>query len=511
MRITNKIMQNNTLYNINNNKVMQDELYTQMTTGQKVTKPSDDPVVAIRSLRLRSNLNQVSQYYGKNVPDAENWLELTESSVSTTVDVITEMVGYFQKGSKSSLTTSDRNAILEGLRQGRAEVYATGDADYAGRTIFAGYRTDMKLSFQADMKESYSINEQLSPAALDTFTYVNLEDVKELGAGTYDTSATTSQDIGSFQVRRLRLAYDKLDEGVAPTINVATGYDADGNIEYSTVGTATAVSLNGTTDPYRMVSDPTYAGYDENAFIFVPETGEILLGEKAFESLNALSADSEIMINYTKTEWNKGDLRPEHYFACTDEEGIEYNSEYLTKDGKTEKQSIKYDVGFNQKLEVNTTADEVFIHGVGRTVDEMIRLLENMQEVDKSVAELEKMVGDSSYDQDAVNTKLEAAKKAQTYLSDTLEKRFEHGITEMQGYLDTANLALTTIGNRGMRLDLISNRLSAQEASFTSLSSKNDEADIAELAVKLSSAGLTYDASLAATGKLLKTTLLNYL
>ena len=73
MRVTNKIMQNNTLYNINQNKVLQDQLQTQITTRKKVNKPSDDPVVAIRALRLRSNLNQVSQYYERNIPDAQQW------------------------------------------------------------------------------------------------------------------------------------------------------------------------------------------------------------------------------------------------------------------------------------------------------------------------------------------------------------------------------------------------------------------------------------------------------
>ena len=67
MRVTNKIIQNNTLYNINNSKVLQDKLETQISTKKTVTRPSDDPVVAIRSLRLRTNLNQVTQYYKKNI------------------------------------------------------------------------------------------------------------------------------------------------------------------------------------------------------------------------------------------------------------------------------------------------------------------------------------------------------------------------------------------------------------------------------------------------------------
>ena len=69
MRITNKIIQNNAITNINGNKILEDKLNTQLATGSKVNRPSDDPVVAIRALRLRGNLSEVNQFYKKNVPD----------------------------------------------------------------------------------------------------------------------------------------------------------------------------------------------------------------------------------------------------------------------------------------------------------------------------------------------------------------------------------------------------------------------------------------------------------
>lgn len=65
MRITNRIMENNSLYNINNNKILQDKLSTQMSTTKKLTRPSDDPVTAIRALRLRTSVSELTQYYEK--------------------------------------------------------------------------------------------------------------------------------------------------------------------------------------------------------------------------------------------------------------------------------------------------------------------------------------------------------------------------------------------------------------------------------------------------------------
>ena len=147
MRITNKIMQDNSLYNINSNKVSQNNLSTQMATQKKINRPSDDPVVAIRSLRLRSSVSQISQYYEKNVPDARSWLEVTEDSLKDVTDVLTDMIQQVTKGSSETLETKDREVVIEQLKALRAELYSTGDADYAGRYVFTGYRTDISLSF----------------------------------------------------------------------------------------------------------------------------------------------------------------------------------------------------------------------------------------------------------------------------------------------------------------------------------------------------------------------------
>lgn len=511
MRITNKIMQNNTLYNINQNKILQDKLNTQITTKKKVTKPSDDPVVAIRSLRLRSNLSQVSQYNEKNIPDAEQWLELTESAIQSTVDVISDMITEFQRGSKSSLQTSDRNVILESLKQLRDEVYATGDSDFAGRTIFTGYRTDTKLSFATDTTQEYVINEQVTNTCIDNQTYVDTGKLTTLNETNFDSAdMTTEQDVEMYQIHRIRLAYDNLDDGMVPTISQAIGYDENGKTVYASLGNVTTMSATGTTDPYRVVSDPNYADYDPDAIIFVPETGELLLGETAYTAMQALDPAQEIKISYQKSEWADGDLRPEHYFACSSN-GIDYNAEYLTKVGTTAKQVIEYDVGFNQQLQVNTTADEVYLHGIGRAIDEMLVMLDELEKIDATVVKLEAMVGNEAYDQTEVEAKLAAAEKAQTYMKDTIQRNFENGITEMQGYLDKVNMAYTTVGNRSLRLTLIENRLGNQQTAFETLTSENEDADIADLAVQLSSAELTYDAALAATGKLMQTSLMNYI
>jgi flagellar hook-associated protein 3 FlgL len=133
--------------------------------------------------------------------------------------------------------------------------------------------------------------------------------------------------------------------------------------------------------------------------------------------------------------------------------------------------------------------------------------------MEDAVSKLEGLVENETDEtkKQTLQDKLDAANKALTYLEDKMQKCFENGISRTQGYLDRANTALTAVGNRSARLELVENRLSSQETSFKTLSSENEDADITEVAVELSSVELSYQAALMATGKITQTSLLNYL
>ena len=111
MRITNKIMRNNSLYNINQNKILEDKLSNQMTNQSKITRPSDDPVVAIRALRLRTNVTSVTQYYDKNAPDADSWITVTGDALDQVGDVLTDLYKQAADASKKSLKSEDLEII----------------------------------------------------------------------------------------------------------------------------------------------------------------------------------------------------------------------------------------------------------------------------------------------------------------------------------------------------------------------------------------------------------------
>ncbi len=564
MRITNKIMQRNNLSNINTNKMYQNKLSTQMSTQKKINRPSEDPVVAIRSLRLRSNVTEITQYYSKNIPDAESWLKVTEDALSKLSDVISNMAAQCTRGTNKPFTTTDRGTVLEQLKLLADEVYATGDADFAGRYVFTGHRTDTPLSFLSEQERKYTITEQLDKNALDSFTSVNTGKVLDINSENYDDSpqnAITEDDIKSVDVHRIRLAYNDCVNGkdasgkdIVPVISFVTGANTDGTINTKVWADGNPKTTdNSVTPPFtkyqikqvNYADDPySAAAGDADAVIYVPETGELLFGDNAYKALMATKDseatsnvnEGEIRITYEKSHWQKGDLRPEHYFACkadkVDEAGnvidtngnvitdpnkqtaarINYNDTYLTTD--KERQVIEYDVGYNQTIRINSRADECFNHGIGREVDDIINAMQNVLELEEAQADI-KAIKDKLDDGDPnhaiLQKQLDAVEKALTYAKEKEQKMFEGGISAFQKYLDEANVCVTACGSRGSKLDLIKNRSQNQKTTYETLKSENEDVDITEVAIQLTSAELTYDAALMAAGKVMKTTLLDFI
>ena len=541
MRITNKIMQRNSLSNINDNKVLQDNLTTQMSTQKKINRASDDPVIAIRALRLRSNVTEVTQYYSKNIPDAESWLKITEDALKSTSSVVTNMIEQATRGSNGDLTSEERKIIIEQLKALGEEVYKTGDASYAGRYVFTGYRTDTSLSFQQDTKNTtYNLTEQLDKTAIDQIKHVNIGALSDWTNANYATDANVSAmdetKVSTADVYRFRLAYNDID-GVEPVISYT---DTAGNPQ--TITADDTVLSNDTTtytpDPY------TYISQNPGKVLLVKDTGELLIGKDIYDSLMATKDDpttslvneAEIRITYEKTNFTGNDLRPEHYYACTattwetDANGdyvldgggnkipkdlpvnpIQYNQDYLK--GIVDKQSIEYDVGFNQTIRVNSTADESYNLGIGREVDDLVSALQrvvNLEDLKKNIENKIKVTTDES-ELTKLKNQLTATEKALTFEKDTCQKRFEKGITSFQGFLDDTSLAITNVGTRSSKLELIESRIQNQKTTFETLKSKNEDIDITEVAIHLSSAELTYSAALQATGKIIQNTLLSYL
>ncbi|MCR5107898.1 MAG: flagellar hook-associated protein FlgL, partial [Lachnospiraceae bacterium] len=504
---------NNAKNNIGINKTYSDKLNTQVATGQKITRPSDDPVIAIRALRLNSNIAELNQYYDKNIPDADAWLTTTETALDQTNTILESIQSQLTTGASDDNTADDRMNLLENLSSLRDQIYNAGNADYAGRTVFTGYRTGESLTFMEDTGNlRYQMTEELTFEDVSKINYVS----GDFEVNKSSLTSVTEQNISNTEVYRIRLAYNNLSDPQKD----ASGADLSPNISYTlkdgTTGSYTVdvVSFTGN----QTADDKYYTDIGDDEVKLIADTGELILGANVAKTLQA--DGTTMSIEYGKSEFEKGDLRPEHYFACksmdTDDSAanvISYNYDD-SGDPDFQRQKITYEVAFNQSLEINTNACDVFTHNIGRDVDELVELTQAVIDIESKIDTLKEMQGDTSYsdtEQETIASMLEAATKEFDYLKENMQNRFSEAITAFQGYAFQLNTENASAGSKSERLELTRERVSEQRQNFKELADTNINIDLTDAAIDLKSAEVALQASQAATAKIVQQSLLNYL
>lgn len=518
MRVTNNMMLRNTTSNINNNKYNVNSLNNQMSSQKKISRPSEDPVVAIRALRLRSNLSEINQYYEKNIPDAEAWLDVTETALKNMKTILSDIRTQCTYGASDQLKAEDRKTILTQLESLRQQIYSEGNSDYAGRTVFTGYRTNCKLTFMEDESDTeYNIQQKFSYEDIKEHRYYSGQ--VELKTGQEMSQNTATADTQQYTYNRIRLAYGNIGSlKDSQGQEIAAG--GTGKISYTykdNTGTAQTGDLNVTVyeteDDWKTAVKAGNMPADGAAFI--KSTGELVLGDTASETLKQNKASIEL--DYSKKGFDKGEVRPEYYFNCTDVTDAANPVKYDKYDanGNEIYQDIDYIIAVNQTLTVNTNASDVFNADIGRDVDEMINAVKAAIDANDKVDKIKDMMNQADYSgvtaQENLQTWLEAAQKEADYANDNLQKLYDSYIGNFDDYLSDVNLAITTVGSKGDRLELTETRMSNQQLTVKTLKSNNEDRELSDIIIDYTAAYTAYQASLQAAGMLNQTTLLNYI
>lgn len=568
MRVTNNMILQNSAVNINGTKILVDAANNQMTTQKKISRPSEDPVTAIRSLRFSTSLSKINQYYEKNIPDAEKWLDVTETALVNMRKSITDYRTLLDQGANGTLTQDDRNTILTQLKSLQSSIYSEGNADYAGRTVFTGYRTDQSLTFESNetdtryevvqdfkaadaMEEArYYNNEMVVPKTTDqvngteTVTPPDTTQLAKLGSGDYDTTKTT--------YNRIRLAYDggemnsviigdtKFTLRTQNTGTTDTGYTPATTNNRMATGAANPPAATATYSGYTLYSYDTEADWaaaqggkkevPANGIVYIKEKGDLIFDDTVQSKLKSDNAD--ITVDYTKTGFQKGELRPEYYYNSQDqtdlntkENWISYTKYETDADGNTKydvngkpiekNYDIEYLIANNQPLAINLEAKDIFDSSIYQDIGDATDAVTRAINAHDKLTQIENMMGMEQYadatSQENLAKWKEAAQREADYYDDNLQKMFSSFLGKADDYLNDMNLAITKVGCKADQLELTEERMNNQQETVMELQSQNDDLDLSEIILKYTASYTAYQASLTAAGRLGDLSLLNYI
>lgn len=135
-RVTQQTIQRSTLANLQMNLATAAALQAQMSSGTKITKPSDDPSGTADSMRLRAEQRAATQY-ARNADDGNGWLTTIDTAMSSSSAALRKARDLAVQ-SGTTLNASGREGIASELEGIKAQLLSQANTRYLGRTVFAG-------------------------------------------------------------------------------------------------------------------------------------------------------------------------------------------------------------------------------------------------------------------------------------------------------------------------------------------------------------------------------------
>ena len=141
MRVTQGMLSQTTLNNIEANIGRLNTLEAQVTSGTRLTKPSDDPIGTAQALNFQDGIDQTNQFL-TNINQASSWLSTTDSALSNVDNSLQRARELAVQAANGTLTSSDRGSIQAEIAQIQQSVLQTSQSKYGSSYIFAGTRSD---------------------------------------------------------------------------------------------------------------------------------------------------------------------------------------------------------------------------------------------------------------------------------------------------------------------------------------------------------------------------------
>lgn len=143
MRVTNSLMANNYLRNLNRQTSKVQKYQNQLSSLKEVSKPSDDPLTVSKIMDLNNSITQ-NEHYLNTIEDAIDWTNVQDAALGQASNSLGRIRTLIQSAANDTMNTEDRQAVKSNIE---GEIGALVDAlntNFGGRYVFGGQDTTEK-------------------------------------------------------------------------------------------------------------------------------------------------------------------------------------------------------------------------------------------------------------------------------------------------------------------------------------------------------------------------------
>lgn len=115
-------------------------LQEQINSGKKITRPSQDPVVAIKGIGYRTDLGKVEQYQ-RNLGEVNNWLDSSDDALDKVGSALKRVQELVTDAANDTKTPEDRDKIKVEITQIKEQIRDLANTKVGDKYIFSGTKT----------------------------------------------------------------------------------------------------------------------------------------------------------------------------------------------------------------------------------------------------------------------------------------------------------------------------------------------------------------------------------
>lgn len=115
------------------------------TSGERITRPSDDPTGTGEAMRVRAELAAQNQYK-RNIDDGTGWLNTLDTALDGATGLLRQARDTVVQGTNGSLNQTARDALATVIDGVRRDLLSAANTRYLGRSVFAG-TSDAEAAF----------------------------------------------------------------------------------------------------------------------------------------------------------------------------------------------------------------------------------------------------------------------------------------------------------------------------------------------------------------------------
>ncbi|BCG09902.1 MULTISPECIES: flagellar hook-associated protein FlgL [Buttiauxella] len=314
MRISTAMMYQQNMRGVTNSQSEWLRYGEQMSTGKRVTKPSDDPIAASQAVVLSQAQAQNSQYAlartfaTQKVSLEENVL----GQVTTAIQSAQEKIVYANNGTLSDDDRASLATDLEGIRNQIMNLANSTDGN--GRYIFAGYKTeaapfsgtagsvtykggDTPVSQSVDAARTMTIGH----TGTQIFNSITSNAVPEPGNGTSETNLFNMLDSAIKTLRTpteglddagkadLTAAIDKTSRGLKNSLNNVLTVRAELGTQLSELDKLDELGSDRALGQAQQMSDLVDVDWNSAISSYVMQQAALQASYKAFSDMQGMS------------------------------------------------------------------------------------------------------------------------------------------------------------------------------------------------------------------------------